>query len=347
MTRQLTARRIGRAAPSPWRVGLPAYTALPSAIAGEPLVHFLDLPMNAGGVAPENRFCAAVWAKPWKSEQLYASPEETGFGLRSTATLPAVLGELAGPLQSAFSGRLDMRSTIAVSLYGGELQSVSRLQMLNGANAAAVLAANGVWEIVQFQNAVETAASVWVLSGLLRGQLGTEDAMAAGAAGGAPFVLIDAAVLPAGLRSSEIGLALNWRVGPAGYDFSSLVFGLYSRTGGIRAQTPLSPVHLKAAQLADGGVGVSWTRRGRVDADSWLGTDIPLGEEYEAYQVDISEPGGGTVRSTTVSAPTWTYAATDLSSDFPSLPEAIGITVRQISASVGPGLPASSTVALG
>lgn len=84
-----------------------------------------------------------------------------------------------------------------------------------------------------------------------------------------------------------------------------------------------------------------------MDADSWLGTDIPLGEEYEAYQIDISEPGGGTVRSTTVSVPAWTYAATDLSSDFPSLPEAIGITVRQISASVGPGLPASSTVALG
>jgi hypothetical protein len=82
-----------------------------------------------------------------------------------------------------------------------------------------------------------------------------------------------------------------------------------------------------------------------VDADSWLGTDIPLGEEHEAYQVDVSA-AGNVVRSATVSSPSWIYASSDLSADFPSLPEQIGITVRQVSASVGPGLPASRTVAL-
>ncbi|TAN15129.1 MAG: host specificity protein, partial [Rhizobiaceae bacterium] len=347
LTRQVSARCIGRIAPFPWRVGLPAYSALPSAIAGEPLAHFLDLPMNAVGVAPESRLRAAVWSKPWKSELLYASPEDTGFGLRSTASLPAVVGELVQPLTGSFTGRVDGGRILSVRLYDGELQSVSRLQMLNGANAAAVLAGNNVWEILQFQNVVETAPSVWALSGLLRGQLGTDDAMVAGAAAGAAFVLIDDAVFPAGLRSAEIGLALNWRVGPAGYDFSGPAFGLYNVTGGVRALTPLSPVHLTAARLTDGSVGIAWIRRGRIDADSWLGTDIPLGEENEAYQVDVSAVGGGAVRTTTVSSQSWTYAAADLSSDFSVLPSAIEITVRQVSASVGPGLPASCTLALG
>jgi len=345
LTRQVTARRIERVAPFPWRVRLPAYAALSPAVAGEPLVHFLDLPMNAGGVAPESRFCAAVWSKPWKSGLLYASPEESGFGLRSTASLPATIGELAVPLDGVFAGRIDGSRMLSVRLCGGELQSVSRVQMLNGANVATVLAANGAWEILQFQNAVETEPSVWTLSGLLRGQLGTDDAMVAGAGEGAPFVLIDDAIFPAGLRSSEIGLLLNWRVGPAGYDFSSPAFGLYSEVGGIRAPTPLSPVHLQAGQQADGSITATWMRRGRVDADSWLGADIPLGEEYEAYQVDVSA-AGNVVRSTTVSSPSWAYVASELAADFPSLPEEIEITVRQISASIGPGLPASCIVAL-
>src|SRR5690606_6375948 len=100
---------------------------------------------------------------------------------------------------------------LKISLYDGELESVSQLRMLNGANAAAVRSASGAWEVLQFETAEETAPYVWQLRGLLRGQLGTGDAMRAGAAAGAPFVLLDETVKPAGLRSSETGLLLNWR----------------------------------------------------------------------------------------------------------------------------------------
>jgi hypothetical protein len=109
----------------------------------------------------------------------------------------------------------------------------------------------------------------------------------------------------------------------------------------------LSPAHLKAARLSNGDLAVSWIRRSRVDADSWLGSDIPLGEETEAYQVDIAPAGGGVIRSVTVAAPSWTYAADAITEDFPALPESIGITVRQISAVVGQGTPASTMFALG
>jgi hypothetical protein len=250
--------------------------------------------------------------------------------------------ELTGALKgAAVSGRSlqDVLRQIGLSLAGMALsQGLKPLQSL-----ASSLFSN----LVQFLAAEETAPSVWRLSGLLRGQLGTDNAMAAGAAAGASFVLLDEAVRPAGLFSSEIGLSLNWRVGPGGEDFSGPSFGRYTETGGLRALTPLSPVHLKAVAQAGGDIDISWIRRGRIDADSWLAADIPLGEETEAYQVDIAPAEGDTVRSVTVSSPMWSYAAGAVAEDFPVPPEAVRVTVRQVSAAVGPGLPASVTFPLG
>jgi hypothetical protein len=343
---KLSARRISRVAPAPWRSVLPFDTASPGAVTGEPLVVFMDLPMISAG-APEDQFRAAVWSKPWKTETLYASPEESGFELRASIGVPAVVGELLEPLGSGFPGRIDRSGTVDVRLSDGELQSISKLQLLNGGNAAAVRSASGAWELIQFRTAEETAPSVWRLGGMLRGQLGTEDAMAAGAVAGSPFVLVDEAVKPVGLLSSEIGLSLNWRVGPSGEDFSGPAFGAYTETGGLRALIPLSPVHLKAVRQPDGDIDISWIRRGRIDADSWLGSEIPLGEEVEAYRVDIGAEGGDTVRSLTVESPSLTYTTASMAEDFPVTPEAIRITTRQISAAVGPGVPASIVVTLG
>ncbi|MDN5926714.1 MAG: glycoside hydrolase TIM-barrel-like domain-containing protein, partial [Hyphomicrobiales bacterium] len=344
---RISARRILRVAPVPWRPVLPFVDmASPGAVAGEPMALFMDLPMISGD-APEDQFRIAVWLMPWKTETLYVSPEDTGFELRASIGLPAVVGELLEPLGSGFSGRFDRSETLQIRLSDGELQSISELQLLNGGNAAALRSANGAWELVQFQTAEETAPSIWRLGGLLRGQLGTEDAMAAGAMAGAAFALLDEAVKPTGLLSSEIGLPLNWRVGPSGEDFSGPAFSAYTETGGLRARTPLSPVHLKAARRPGGDIDISWIRRGRIDADSWLGPDIPLGEETEAYRVDIVAESGTPVRTLTASSSSLTYSAAAMAQDFPAPPESIRITVRQISAAVGPGIPASILLTLG
>jgi hypothetical protein len=343
---KLSARRVLRVAPAPWRPILPFDAVPPGTIVGEPLVLFMDLPMISGGV-PEDQFRVAVWSNPWKTETLYVSPEDTGFELRASIGMPAVVGELLESLGPGFSGRLDGSATVDIRLSDGELQSISELQLLNGGNAAAVRSASGGWELIQFQTAQEIAPSIWRLGGLLRGQLGTEDAMAAGALAGASFALLDQAVKPAGLLSSEIGLPLNWRVGPSGEDFSGPAFGAYAETGGLRALTPLSPVHLKAVKRPGGDIDISWIRRGRIDADSWLASEIPLGEEIETYRVDIAADGGGIVRSLSVASPSLTYTAASMAEDFPAMPEKIRVTVRQISAAAGDGLPASAVLALG
>ncbi len=302
--------------------------------------------MTPGATSEQDQFRVAARIKPWAPLVAYASPEDTGYAQRASLPRRAVIGRLQGALGSGFAGRIDRATTIEVGLLDGELASVSELQMLNGANAAAIVAADGAWEILQFQTAEEVSADVWRLSTLLRGQCGTEQAMQAGAEEGAWFVLLDGAVVPAGLLTAEDGLTLNWRVGPAGEQFSDTSFSTQPQEGGLRGRTPLSPAHLGAA-AAGGDIAVSWIRRGRVDADSWSGSDIPLGEETEAYLVEVAPDGGGAVRSVNVDSPAWLYEAADIAADFSALPAEIVITVRQLSASAGPGDPASCSITAG
>ncbi len=340
LVRRIKARRIDRAAPGAW-------ANVPSEPQPEPVIHaglphalFLDLPSRTSTAAPQNQFRVAAWQKPWKSLVLLASPEDTGFSQRAIITQPADVGELVEPLPpGSFEGRIDRTTALTVSLFDAETASISRLQLLNGANAGAVRAQNGVWEIVQFSTAEEAAPGIWRLEGLLRGQLGTSDAMAAGAAAGSPFVILDDRIRPAGLLAGEVGLRLNWRVGRSGAILSDETFTRQEEAGGLRARLPLSPVHLRC-RGAGGDLAFSWVRRGRVDADDWATTDIPLAEEREEYRLDIAPVGGAVIRSATVSSSNWTYPAASIAADFGGMPAALDITVRQISLAAGFGIPA-------
>jgi hypothetical protein len=302
--------------------------------------------MAPGASQPHQQFRVAAWNRAWRSQVVFASPEDSGFVQRASVGVAATVGRLVDALGPGFEGRIDRTGTITVKLFDGELASVSRLQLLNGANVAAIRSAIDVWELVQFETAEEYAAGEWLLTRLLRGQLGTTDAMAAGSAAGADFVLIDEAVRAAGLLPAECGLPMNWRVGPAGYDFSAANFVQRTETGGIRSSLPLAPAHLRGKLSAAGDLAIDWKRRGRIDADSWQGLDIPLGEESEAYRIEIATVGGIPVRTATSAAPHWIYAAAQIAADFSPIPPEIDVTVSQLSVTAGWGLPAMRRLSL-
>ncbi len=347
LVRKVSARQILRAAGMQWQSANPdAIANAPPPAIGQPLALFLDLPTGAGPGAAEDQFRLAAWQKPWRSQAVFASPEDTGFTQRTTIALPADVGVLAEPLPPGVVGRRDHSVTLTVELYGGEFSSISRAQLLNGANSVAIRSAGGAWEVVQFETAEEIAPEIWRLGGLLRGQLGTDDATAAGAAAGAHLVVLDDAVHPAGLLASEAGLLLNWRVGPAGADLSGADFSDHSGIGGLRALLPLSPVHVRATKDGSGDVVLSWVRRGRIDADSWTASDIPLGEEREEYQVQIAHAGGAVVRTATTLQPGFVYDSSDIAADFGAPPDEIDVTVRQLSLAAGWGIPATRRLSL-
>ena len=260
-----------------------------------------------------------------------------------TLDAPARIGTLAQALPPGErEGCFDRSVALELELAFGGLSSASRLQVLNGANAAAIRAESGAWEIIQFETAEETAPRHWRLESLLRGQAGTDDAMRAGAGTGALFVLLDGAVKSLDLTLDEAGRALNWIAeasGGAAGGASPTVFA-----GGERALTPLSPVHLRAVRQAE-GIALSWIRRGRLSADSWTPAEIADDEGFELYRIEILD-GGSVVRSAESETADWFYPAADELADFGAAQTALTFRVAQAGKRVPWGVARDATLDL-
>lgn len=306
-----------------------------------PEVLFLDLPRH-DGTASENSARIAVFARPWRPIVVSSSAGTEGYRQRAVLDRPAMIGTLAMPLTSGPSGRFDRQNTILIDLPSGELSAATELSVLNGENRMAVRAANGVWEIIAFARAEEIAPARWRLSALLRGLGGTEDALAIGAPVGAPVVVLDAAVQPLGLAATERGRRLNWIAEAAG--MAGAPAGPFVFEGGLRAETPLAPVHLAAERRRD-GILLRWVRRGRMEADGWDASEIPLEEPFERYRVEVLDREA-VRRTAEVSEPFWLYPRAGELTDFPTLRDHISVRVRQLGRAVPLGVAAHAVLPL-
>lgn len=246
------------------------------------------------------------------------------------------MGELISPLMPMPAGRLCYHRSVDVQLYAGELSSCDLTRLLNGANSAAVKSSDGQWEVLQFQFAEEITAGIWRLTHLLRGQLGTDAVAQKTIPASSPFVLLNDAVEPVGLRSSEIGSNLDWYIGTGGYPISEDYFDSINAAGGLVASRPLSPVHLRVAKSAEKNIEISWIRRSRVDADEWHYSDIPLGEAAENYKVIIQHEGL-VLAEQTVAAPQILLHAAAIDGWKAQGITDIEFSVAQISERYGPG----------
>ncbi|CAN7644692.1 glycoside hydrolase/phage tail family protein [Rhizobium sp. LjRoot30] len=342
------ARRIEARAVSP-AAGIrpPAMSEVPvpddgAAAAFAPVVMLMDLPRYESGV--EAGFArGAVLTRPFRRTALSSSSTLEGYRLRTVFERPARIGTLAHPMMPGVCGRFDRVNAVVVDLAYGGLESRPVAAVLNGENRLAVSCSNGVWEIVGFCHAEEVSAGRWRLTNLLRGLAGSEDAMAAGAVIGARAIVLDAAVKPVGLTADEAGLALNWIVEPLGAAAGAVAPVSFS--GGMRAETPLAPVHLRALRMADGDVRFGWVRCGRIDADDWQAVDIPLDEPEERYRLEILS-GGTVVRQVETTAAAYLYGAATEMGDFGTAQSGFSIRVRQMGRKVAQGLAATAYVSL-
>ena len=60
--------------------------------------------------------------------------------------------------------------------------------------------------------------------------------------------------------------------------------------------------------MAGGDIALGWTRRTRIDGDSWDGYEVPLAETSELYLLRITV-NGFQRREVTTTAPDWTYTS--------------------------------------
>lgn len=313
----------------------------PAGGAFSPHLVFLDLP-RVDGEASEGFARVAGLVRPWRRIALSSSVSGEAYRARVTLDRPATMGRLTAPLAAGPSGVMDLANAVQVQLFFGELSSVGQLELFEGANRIAVRSSSGALEIIGFSTAEEIGPGHWRLTGLLRALHGTEDAMRAGAGTGADLVLLDSAVRSLGLSSDEAGRPLRWlaeRIGGAAPPVGPVEFA-----GGLRAETPLSPVHLRGIRRSDGAVVLSWIRRGRVDADDWDATDIPL-EEPEAYRLDILKDGAA-VRTVETDQTAHVYPAADEAADFGSAQTSLAVRVRQKGRKVPLGMPLEAIINL-
>ena len=303
--------------------------------AAPPVLHVLDLP-PLPGAETDSRPLVAAAIEPWRALDVHAGASVGSLSLRARVDQPAAVGETLDDLPAGPLHRIDRGGSLTVRLEGATLESRPLAAVLAGANALAVQGASGAWEIIQFLTAEPLAADVWALSGLLRGQAGSDPAMAALTPAGAPVVLLGEGLERADVALSERGLSMTWRAAPAGGPPGGEAMTQVEAVWRGVADRPWSPCHLRRDDQPGGDILFRWIRRARLGGDG-LDGEPPLSEEREAYRLEIMD-GAAAVRTVERDVPAFLWTSAMQTSDFPGgVPVAVTIRVAQLSAVFGTG----------
>ncbi|RQS84327.1 phage tail protein [Burkholderia seminalis] len=322
---------------------------------GGTLLRLLDVPPLRDQDTTAALYLAACgFNSSWPGAAVDISRDDVNFTQITSVTGQAVIGQTTSALGGYTGGNFpDEGNALTVQLYNTSqtLSSVSYASFLNGANAALVGS-----ELVFFRTATQTGPGAYTLTGLVRGVKGTGAAIGNHTTG-ETFVLLDATKLvQIAINLTDIGQPLY---------FEPFLLNIFGNTPGsvtqvtpVRARVkPLAP-HLLAAGKgsasgAAGDVTVKWIRRARVNT-SWIsGTDVPLDESAETYNVTVLTAGGATARQLTVSGPftapaqpTWVYTAAQIAADGFTTGNTITFQVYQNSDQGVPGYVSTATITL-
>lgn len=264
---------------------------------------------------------------------------QTWSDLQGFTGVPTV-GYARGPLSSNSGALIDQR-TLTVDLLSGELESITRDQMLVGQNYAAY-GVDGRWEIVRFQNAVLQADSSYLVSSFVRGDRGTEWATALHMEGDYFVLLDDPDNAFIGMAVGSVGVPATYRGITSAADLDSAADVPFTYRG-VNLEC-LSPVYARGGRDGSGNFTGSFTRRSRLSSSWWgSGVQAPVGESTEVYEIDVIS-GSAVKRTITSATPAFSYPATDQSADFGSVQAAITFRIYQLSGAVGRGYPLEVTL---
>ncbi len=306
----------------------------PPTIYGQPDVVMMDLALLDANASPAPWIAAQ--ATPWPGTlALLKKTGTASLAFNRALANQATMGTTLNTLAAGLPHRIDFNQSLSVQLHQGALSSISKDELLNGGNLAAIGTSATCYEVVQFQSAILTGANTYTLTGLLRAQAGSEAEMLVVRGSGQNFILLNQAVVQPNLSLSEAGQSLTWRIGPAQLDAGNPAYLEFQFTGNLKALRSLPPAQIKLAR-DPAGILISWIRRTRTDGDSWELAEVPLGETIESYRLDIVN-GGSVVRSITLALPNYLYTSANIAADFGVMPASFTLRVAQISAALGAG----------
>lgn len=290
-------------------------------------------------------YAAACAADPdstsWTGATVYVSSD--GGATYSNAfnvTAEATMGLATTILPDFLGGNIvDEISRVTISLTNGSLSSTTLQGLLTNTNAC-ILGD----EIFCFRDANLNDDSTYTLSGLLRGRRGSEYAMPTHAVGDR-FVLVDLTKMVRVIQSTaDIGIPKKYMAISSGMPMSSGTSRDFVNLGtGLK---PYAPVQLGGGRDDGENVTLQWVRRSRISGEWRDNVDVPLGEDTEAYVVEIWDSAYANLKRTIsgLSSPTTIYDASDQVTDFGSTQSVIYFRVYQLSATVGRGHSADGQI---
>lgn len=252
----------------------------------------------------------------------------------------ATVGTARGALPASSATLVDQRSLV-VDLISGDLESITRDQMLSGINYAAY-GVDGRWEIVRFQNADLQGDGSCLVSHFVRGDHGTEWATGLHVAGDYFVLLDDPDNAFVDMAVGSIGVPANYRGITSGGSLDDAADVPFTYQG-VNLEC-LSPVFASGSRDGSSNFSGTFTRRSRLSSSWWTtGVPAPVGEAFEAYEIEAMD-GSSVVRTITVSAAAFSYSAAEQTTDFGSPQASITFRIYQLSAVVGRGYPLEVTL---
>lgn len=279
----------------------------------------------------------------WTSAAIYTSADDLTYTPVTTIADQAVIGRSIGTLATWTGGNVwDEENTVTVTVGSGVLTSATRDEVLNSQSVnAAVLGS----EVFQYRTATLVSTGIYTLSGLLRGRRGTEWAVSTHADEDVFVALSTSGLRFIPLQTSDLGHAFYYKAPSAGQRLSSVDAQTLTPMGvGLEC---FSPVDARANRVSTDTV-ITWIRRTRLSTSLVGATAIsaPLGEDTEAYEVDVySSSGFATVlRTITATSATCTYTLAQQTTDFGSGQSTLYVKIYQMSALTGRGYALTATI---
>lgn len=281
----------------------------PDRMAGPTHVMIVETPQLHDSLVdtPQLFVAASGGDSGWRGSAILLREETGGYVPLGSVRRGAVTGIVLTALGAGTGKMFDSVSTVEVQVHDADaiLAPVSDAALMNGANACMI---GG--ELVQFGAVSPSGPQRYRLSRLLRGRRGSEPWME-GHAAGEDFVLLDAdSLLPMGEGRALVGRLSQ----VAAQGLGDATPAEAARVADGRAMRVPSPAHVRIAGDMTGGITVRWTRRSRLGWAWNDGVDAPLGEEQEAYLVEIWA-GVDVLRSESMAAPFWTYPPDAIAND--------------------------------
>lgn len=254
---------------------------------------------------------------------IYRSYDEgVSYRIMAQNNKNGVIGTAATVLGDAEPWTWDWRNTVTVNVPYGTLQSDTEDNLLNFANMA--ILGN---EIIQYRFAELISEGVYALSGLLRGRNGTEMYTGSHAAGERFIVLGKSSVNGVSVSADNWYKEIPLKIGPRNRGILDELYASTSFTPQGIMSKPWAGCQLVITKDGLNWHG-EWKRRARKNGVWKDYSDVPLGENIEAYDIDVLNSAGEVIATFATSTTMFDYTG-----------PAKGFNIYQISDARGRGWP--------